>query len=200
MVLSVLFQITCDVSKLTTDSPAPAVEESQQGDFIHLASAPDVVEAKSRVQVQYKCSQACRVGVEIVLSTPKTTGLVTFRRTWSTKQFGETSTRTIQLAFPPAVVYKRDFFIRRPVDAQDVMVRTWLVHLDGERSHVGIGQYHQSLVRTFKFLQTVPLPERPVQPQGRSVAWGAELMWNLTKDRIERCSRESGEFQRKGFQ
>ncbi|KAI4880328.1 hypothetical protein NFI96_022637, partial [Prochilodus magdalenae] len=185
----------CDVSKHTTDSPLPALERSQHGDVIQFDSAPDTATPESSVQVTYKCTKACRVGVELVLSTPDTSGLVSFRRTWThVKKFGDTRTRTVQLTFPSAVLYKRDFYFRRPVDASNVMVRAWLVHLDGEESgssNAGISQYHQSLVRTFKFLQVLPISERPAQPRTRSVAWGAELMWNLTKDRPQQCSPES---------
>uniref|UniRef100_A0A3B4D9L2 Uncharacterized protein n=1 Tax=Pygocentrus nattereri TaxID=42514 RepID=A0A3B4D9L2_PYGNA len=193
--LCLLRKIHCDVSKHTTNSPSPALERSQHGDFVQFDSAPDTAVVESSVQVNYKCTKACRVGVEVVLSTPRTIGFVSFRRTWThVTKVGETRTRTIELAFPPALVYKRDFFMRGPMDAHNVMVRAWLVHLDEDgdgSSKVGIGQYHQSLVRTFKFLQVVPLSERPAQPRTRSVAWGAELMWNVTKDRIEQCSPES---------
>ncbi|XP_072552705.1 protein sel-1 homolog 3 isoform X2 [Salminus brasiliensis] len=188
---ALLSVIHCDVSKRTTDSSSPALERSQLGDFVLLDLDSDSVTVESSAQVKYRCTRACRAGLEVVFSTPNTTGLVPFRRTWThLRQFGKTKTRRIRLSFPPAVIYRRDFFMRWPVEARDVMVRAWLVHLDGS-SHVGEDQYHQSLVRTFKFLQTVPLSGRPTQPQALSVAWGAGLMWNLTKDRLERCSPES---------
>lgn len=138
------------------------------------------------------------MGIEIVLSTTKTDGLVTFRRSWThVKQLNQTRTRTVQLTFPPAVVYKRDYFFRRTVEAHDVTLRAWLVHLDGAESnssHVGVGQYERSVVRLFKTLQMVPPSERPAKSPSGCIAWGAELTWNQTKDRIEKCSPESGEF------
>ncbi|XP_066528001.1 protein sel-1 homolog 3 [Hoplias malabaricus] len=192
-IVAVLSVHLCDVSKHTTASVSPALESGQHGDFVQFVSHPDTVTADSSVQLKYKCTKACRVGTEVVLSTPRTTGLIIFRRTWThVRKFVETRTRTVRLTFPPSVVYKRDFFNRRPVDARDVIVRAWLVHLDEEESsNVGVSQYHRSLVRTFIFLQTVPLSERPAQPQSRLMSWGAELMWNLTKDRIEQCPPES---------
>lgn len=138
------------------------------------------------------------MGIEIVLSTPKTVGLVTFRRSWTHgRQLKNPRTRTIQLTFPPAMVYRRDFFFRRTVEPHDVMLRAWLVYLDGEEndnSHVGISPYEQSMVRMFRTLGTVPPSERPAKSQSRCAAWGAELIWNQTKDKIEKCSSESGEF------
>lgn len=174
------------------------LQKSPYGDFLHFDSAPDTITVNSSVQMSYTCSRACRVGIEIVLSTSKTVGLVTFRRSWThVKQLKNTRTRTIQLNFPPAVVYKRDFFFRRTVEARDVMLRAWLVHLDGEESnssHAGVSYYEQSMVRMFKTLRTVPASERPAKSTNRCVSWGVELMWNRTKDRIEKCAPDSGEF------
>ncbi|KAB5546665.1 hypothetical protein PHYPO_G00074640 [Pangasianodon hypophthalmus] len=189
---ALLSVIECNFTTRTTMSP---MQRSPYGDFLHFDSAPDTITVNSTVQILYTCSRACRVGVEIVLSTPKTVGLVTFRRSWiHVNQLKKTRTRTIQLTFPPAVVYKRDFFFRRTVEARDVMLRAWLVHLDGAESnssHVGVSQYKQSMVRMFKNLGTVPPSERPAKSPSRCAAWGAELMWNRTKDRIEKCSPES---------
>ncbi|KAG9269234.1 hypothetical protein AMEX_G16239 [Astyanax mexicanus] len=191
LLLLQLSVIYCDVSTHTTDSSSPALESSQLGDFVELDLDSDTVTVESSVQLNYRCSRACRVGLEVVFSTQNTTGVIPFRRTWThLKQIENAKTKRIKLVFPPAMIYKRDFFIRQPVDAHDVMVRAWLVHLDGS-SHVGEDQYHQSLVRTNTFLQTTPFSERPVQPKTTSVAWGPELMWNLTKDRLEQSSPES---------
>ncbi|XP_053499800.1 protein sel-1 homolog 3 [Ictalurus furcatus] len=189
---AVLSVIQCHFTTSTTMS---TLQRSLYGDFLHLDSAPDTVTANSTVQVSYTCSRACRVGIEIVLSTTKTDGLVTFRRSWThVKQLNQTRTRTVQLTFPPAVVYKRDYFFRRTVEAHDVTLRAWLVHLDGAESnssHVGVGQYERSVVRLFKTLQMVPPSERPAKSPSGCIAWGAELTWNQTKDRIEKCSPES---------
>ncbi|KAK3546865.1 hypothetical protein QTP86_003749 [Hemibagrus guttatus] len=146
-------EIHCFSTTRTTMSP---LQRSPYGDFIHFDSAPDTITVNSSVQVSYICSMACRVGIEIVLSTPKTVGLVTFRRSWTHVKHLKTSrTRTIQLSFPPAVVYKKDFFFRRTVEVRDGILRAWLVYLNGaERnsSHIGVSQYERSMVRVFKTL------------------------------------------------
>lgn len=174
------------------------LQMSAYGDFLRFDSAPDTITDNSIVQMSYICSMACRVGIEVVLSTPKTVGLVTFRRSWThVRPLKTPITRTIQLKFPSAVVYKRDFFIRQTVEVHDGMLRAWLVYLDGEESnssHTGVSQYERSKVRAFKSLKTVPPSERPAKSQNRCLAWGAELMWNRTKDRIGKCIFESGEF------
>ncbi|XP_060750705.1 protein sel-1 homolog 3 [Tachysurus vachellii] len=184
--------IQCLSTTHTTMSP---LQMSSYGDFLRFDSAPDTITDNSIVQISYICSMACRVGIEVVLSTPKTVGLVTFRRSWThVRHLKTTITRTIQLKFPSAVVYKRDFFIRQTVEVHDGMLRAWLVYLNGEEinsSHTGVSQYERSTVRAFRSLKTVPLSERPAKSQNRCLAWGAELMWNRTKDRIGKCIFES---------
>lgn len=174
------------------------LQNSPYGDFLHFDSAPDTITVNSSVQVSYICSMACRVGIEIVLSTPKTVGLVTFRRSWTHVKHLKTSrTRTIQLNFPSAVVHKKDFFFRRTVEVRDAMLRAWLVYLNGEESnssHIGVSQYERSMVRVFKILKPVPRSERPARSPNKCFAWGVELMWNRTKDKLEKCFLESGEF------
>ncbi|KAI5609201.1 protein sel-1-like 3-like [Silurus asotus] len=164
---------------------------SPSGDFLHFDSSPDFVTVNSSVHLSYSCSKSCMVGVEILLSTSEKTGLVIFRRSWThVRGIQKLRTRMIQLRFPPAVVYKRDFFFRRTTEAQDVMLRAWLVHLDGTEStrrHVGVNQYEEAVVRMFKTLRTIPPSERPSKSWDRCPAWGVELIWNGTKDRIEKC-------------
>lgn len=176
----------------------PPLQMSPYGDFLHFDLAPDTVTSNSSVQMSYTCSRACRVGLELVLSTAKASGRVTFRRSWThVEQLKNPRTRTIPLVVPPAAVYRRDFFFRKTVEACDVMLRAWLVYLDGAQSkssHVGVSQYERSMVRIVKTLRMVPQSERPAKPPGACAAWGAELMWNRTTDRIEKCTYESGEF------
>ncbi|KAF5894686.1 protein sel-1 3-like, partial [Clarias magur] len=185
-------QIQCHFTTHTAMSP---LQSNPHGEVLYFVSAPDTMAVNSSARIAYTCSRACRVGVEIVLSTPKTTGLVTFRRSWThVKQLKKARTRTIRLTFPAAVVYKRDFFFRRTVEASDVMLRAWLGHLDGKESnnsHVGFSQYERAVLRTFHIVGTLPPSDRPTKSASRCAAWGAELMWNRTRARVETCSPES---------
>lgn len=155
---------------------------------------PDRVMDKCNVQVQYNCSAACRIRVEIVISTPTRTGVIVYRRTWTNhKRFGKPRSRTVPLVFPPAVLYRRDFFVRRPVETCDVLLRAWMVNLVEEEIGGNHAKgYDQTLVRNSTSLRTLPLSERPAYPQTRSVSWGAWLMWQLTKDTVRKCPHESG--------
>ncbi|XP_051961379.1 protein sel-1 homolog 3 isoform X1 [Xyrauchen texanus] len=162
------------------------------GDFVQFGHAPDMVMERCSVQVLYNCSMACRIGVEIVLSTPARTGVIVFRKTWKHERFGKPRSRKVPLVFPPAVVYQRDFFIRRPVEVHDVVLRAWILHL-GEEEIGGkrVGGFNQSLMKTSKYLRTLPPSERPARPWTRSVSWGSWLMWQLTKDMVKICLHES---------
>lgn len=169
-------------------------DRTRHADFVQFEQVPATVMDKCSVQVQYNCSAACRIGVEIVISTPTRTGVIVYRRTWTNhKRFGNPRSRKVALVFPPAVLYQRDFFVRQPLETCDVLLRAWLLHLEGEElggNHVE--GYDRSLVRTSTFLRTLPTSQRPTYPQTRSVSWGAWLMWQLTKDSVRKCPHESG--------
>ncbi|XP_043080791.1 protein sel-1 homolog 3-like isoform X2 [Puntigrus tetrazona] len=174
-------------------SPVWCESPDSDGDFVQFGHAPDGVIDKCDVEVQYNCSAACRIGVEIVITTPRRTGVVVYRRTWANREnFGKPRSRTFNLVFPPAVLYRRDFFVRRPLETCSVVLRAWTVHL--VEKEIGGNRekgYEQSLVRTSTSLRTLPLAERPAYPQTSSVSWGAWLMWQLTKDTVRKCPQES---------
>ncbi|KAK7131852.1 hypothetical protein R3I93_018421 [Phoxinus phoxinus] len=167
---------------------SPDTDRTHRGDFVQFGEAPDTVMDKCSVQVQYNCSAACRIAVEIVISTPTRTGVVVYRRSWTNhRRFGKPRSRKVPLVFPPAVLYRREVSVR------DVVLRAWMLHLDqeelGERNHAE--GYDRSLVRTSTLVRTLPTSQRPAYPQTGSVSWGAWLMWQLTKDTARKCPHES---------
>lgn len=187
--MKVVWSLMCAVVLTTVCCELYAADRSHHEDFVQFGHVPDRVMDRCTVQVQYMCSAACKIGVEIVLSTPTRTKVIVYRRTWTNrKQFGQPRSRKVLLVFPPAVVYRRDFFMKQRVEAHDVILRSWLVHLG--KKDIGEG-YDQSLVRTSTFLRTLPASERPARPQMRSVSWGPWLMWQISKDAVEKCPHES---------
>ncbi|KAA0706751.1 Protein sel-1 -like protein 3 [Triplophysa tibetana] len=188
--MKVVWSLMCAVTLASVWCEEHAADRPHQEDFVQFGRVPDRVTDRSTVQVQFKCSAACKIGVEIVLSTPTRTGVIIYRRTWTNRKwFGQPRSRKVLLVFPPAVLYQRDFFIRRTVEARDVMVRSWLVHLSKKDIAEG---YNQSLLMTLTFLRTLPASERPARPQTHSVSWGAWLMWQISKDAVKKCPHESG--------
>ncbi|XP_031431035.1 protein sel-1 homolog 3 [Clupea harengus] len=162
--------------------------------FVEFDSVPEVVTRNTTARVRYQCPRACRVRLEVVLTTPHEIEQLVFRRTWtSVKNPGTPRVRMVPLNFPPAIIYKQDFSRRHSIDAREVMIRALLTDIDTHvtETHPRAGEYLGSLAHTFKLLRTVPPAERPVQPHTMCTSWGAELMWQLTKGRIHQCPFES---------
>uniref|UniRef100_A0A8P4KDE9 Protein sel-1 homolog 3 n=1 Tax=Dicentrarchus labrax TaxID=13489 RepID=A0A8P4KDE9_DICLA len=162
--------------------------ESVPDNFIGFDSAPDKVVDGSVVRVQYQCSKPCHLAVEVVVSTLKKTDLAVFRRNWNSSATRVYRIHQVQLRLPPSILYQHDFFNRRVLDAQNVTVRAWLDHLnDGSEP----GTYHSSMLKIYKVLQIKPLSERPTKPPTDCPSWSAQLMWQMTRNRIYHCPHES---------
>ncbi|XP_056305432.1 protein sel-1 homolog 3-like [Danio aesculapii] len=171
-------------------SESPDADRTHHGDFVYFKDAPDTVQNNSSVHLLYNCSAACRISVEIIISTPSRTGVVVYRRTLTnSKRFGKPRSRDFPLVFPPALLYRRDFFLRRPLEACNVLLRARLLHL-GEQELTG-DHINGSVVKTSRVLRTPPLSERPAYPHTRSVSWGAWLMWRVTNNAVRKCPVES---------
>lgn len=194
-----LDQALCESSShITPTSSSPAGDSSVlHGDSIQFDLVPDIVMNGSVVQVSYQCSRACEVGVEVMVPTQTKTGVAVFRRRWTNhRRLHVPRTHPVKLWFPPGMAYRKDLFMRRTLDVHNVMVRAWLDHLEqgkGDKGHVNrTSTYNGSLVRTFKVLQAVLPSERPARLYPGCPSWMADLMWQLTRDRIRQCPHESG--------
>lgn len=140
--------------------------------------------------MRYQCSRQCRLAVEVVMSTLRKTDLVVFRRKWISSAPRVYRFHQVQLRFPPSILYQHSFFNRHILEAQSVTVRAWLDHLhDGSEP----GTYHSAIVRIYKVLQIMPLSERPTRPPTECPSWSAQLMWQMTRNRIHQCPYESGQ-------
>lgn len=164
--------------------------ESLPDNFIGFDSAPDEVLDGSVVRVRYRCSGPCQLAVEVAVSTLRETDLVVFRRKWISATPRVYRIHQVRLRLPPSILYRRGFFNRRVLDAQNVTARAWLDHLnDGSEP----GTYHGSVLRIYKVLQIKPLSERPSKPPTECPSWSAQLMWQMTRNRIHHCPHESGQ-------
>lgn len=172
-----------------------SISSSQTGEnlpdnFIGFDSAPDKVGDGSEVRVRYLCSRPCQLAVEVVVSTLRKIDLVVFRKKWISSVAGVYRIHQVQLRWPPSILYQHNFFNRRVLDAQNVTVRAWLDHLnDGGEP----GAFHGSMLRIYKVLQIKPLSERPAKPINVCPSWPAQLMWQMTRNRIHHCPHESGQ-------
>ncbi|KAM9358011.1 protein sel-1 homolog 3 [Symphorus nematophorus] len=162
--------------------------ESLPDNFIGFDSAPDKVVDGSVVRVRYQCSGPCQLAVEVVVSTLRKIDLVVFRRKWISSTARVSRIHQVVLRWPPSILYQHDSFNRRVLDAQNVTVRAWLDHLNDGRKP---GTYHGSMWRIHKVLQIKPLSERPTKPPAECPSWSAQLMWQMTRNRIHHCPHES---------
>ncbi|XP_037624830.1 protein sel-1 homolog 3 [Sebastes umbrosus] len=162
--------------------------EGQPDNFIGFAAAPDKVADGSPVYVRYFCSGPCRLTVEVVVSTLRKTDVVVFRTKWISSTPGVFMIQEVLLRFPPSVLYRRDFFNRRVLDVQSVAVRGWLTRLnDGGEP----GTYYDSTLRIYKVVQMEQLSERPAKPPTECPSWSAQLIWQMSRNRIHHCPHES---------
>ncbi|KAG8003474.1 Protein sel-1-like protein 3 [Nibea albiflora] len=162
--------------------------ERLPGNFIGFDSAPDKVVNGSVVRVRYQCSRPCQLAVEVVVSTLSETDLVVFRRKWISNTVRDYRIHQVLLRLPPSVLYQQDFFNRHVLDAQNLTVRAWLGHRN-EGSEPGT--YHGSVLRIYKVLQIKPLSERPTKPSTACSSWSAQLMWQMSRNRVRYCPHES---------
>ncbi|KAA8589682.1 hypothetical protein FQN60_013047 [Etheostoma spectabile] len=162
--------------------------ESPPDNFLGFDSAPDKVVDGSVVRVRHRCSRPCQLAVEVVVSTSGETDSVVFRRKWFSGTPRVYRIQQVPLRLPPSILYQRDFFNRHVLDPNNVTVRAWLGHLNDSREP---GTYQCSMLRIYKVLQIEPLSERPTKPPAGCPSWSAQLMWQMTRNRIHHCPHES---------
>ncbi|XP_023128656.3 protein sel-1 homolog 3 [Amphiprion ocellaris] len=163
-------------------------DEMLRDNYIGFDSVPDKVVDGSVVRVRYRCSRPCRLAVEVVVSTLRKTDLVVFRRKWISSTPRVYRIHQVLLRLPPSISYQRDFFNRNILDTQDVTVRAWL---DCFKNGSLLSTYRSSMLRIYKVLKIMPLSERPSKPPAGCPSWSAQLMWQMTSNRIHQCPHES---------
>ncbi|XP_068448886.1 protein sel-1 homolog 3 [Clinocottus analis] len=156
-------------------------------DFIGFSSAPDAVARGSEVHVRYRCSGPCRLVVEAVVAVEAEAEAVVFRREWTGGGPGGVfRVRRVPLRWPPSVLYRRDFFNRRVLDARRVTVRARLHRLDA-----GGEEEEEAGLSVSTELRVQPPAERPAPPAAGCPSWSARLLWRTSGTRTQRCPHES---------
>ncbi|KAM9384072.1 protein sel-1 homolog 3 isoform 1-T1 [Pholidichthys leucotaenia] len=158
------------------------------GNFIGFGSVPDKVEDGSVVRVRYQCSRQCQLAVEVVVSALRKTDLVVFRRKWISSTPRANRIHQVLLRLPPSISYQQDFFNRNILNPQNVTVRAWLGNFKNGSEH---NSYCGSMLRIYKVLEITPLSERPSKPPTGCPSWSAQLMWQMSRNRIHLCPLES---------
>lgn len=164
--------------------------ESLPDNFIRFDSAPDKLVDGSVVRVRYQCSRPCQLAVEVAVSMLRKTELVIFRRKWMNSTPRVYGIHQVLLRLPPSILYQYDYFNRNVLEAKSATVRAWLDHLkDGRKPST----YHGCILRISKVLWITALSERPNKPPTECPSWSAQLMWQITRNKIHQCPYESGQ-------
>ncbi|XP_075901467.1 protein sel-1 homolog 3 isoform X2 [Nelusetta ayraudi] len=148
--------------------------ENLPGNFIAFDSVPDRVGDGSALCVRYLCSGPCRLAVEVAVSTLRETNVVVFRRKWMSSASQVHRIRWLLVRWPPSILYQRDFFNRRELEARNATVRAQLDHLGEDGTHNGA---------TLRIYKELPLPERLAKRAHVCLSWSAQVMWQITRDR-----------------
>ncbi|XP_066576090.1 protein sel-1 homolog 3 isoform X2 [Amia ocellicauda] len=181
-----------DSSHTSSFAPHPG-ESPGNGDFIEFDYDPDVVIDNYSLLVRYLCSRPCAVLVDVVASSELRTGVVIYKRRWRNEKLLNTRrSRTVLLKFPSIIAYREDFFIRHSIDIHGVMLRAWIVHIQGYNESSGIAQsYHQAVAKAFQVLNAILPIQRPLKNHRKCLRWDVEQTWQFTKNKIPQCPRES---------
>ncbi|KAM4549430.1 protein sel-1 homolog 3 isoform 1-T1 [Odontesthes bonariensis] len=156
--------------------------------FIGFDSVPDKVADGSVVRVRYQCFRPCHLAVEVVVSTLRKTDLVVFRRKWISSTTRVYRIQQVLLRLPPSISHHHNFFSGNMLDTQNVTVRAWLDYI---KKGSEISTYHRSMLKIYKVLQVKPLSQRMSQPPTGCPSWSAQLIRQMTTDRIHQCPHET---------
>ncbi|XP_029939860.1 protein sel-1 homolog 3 isoform X2 [Salarias fasciatus] len=188
IIFGCVFTASVLMSHCKSQATSTQSTEALPDNFIGFDSVPDKVVDGSVVRVRYQCSRPCRLGVEVVVSALRKTDLVVFRRKWISSVPQVNRIHQVPLRLPPSISYQPDFFNRNILDMQSMTVRAFL---DYFKNGTELSTYRRSVLRVYKVLQIMPLSERPSKPPTECLSWWAQLMWQLTDDRIHQCPHES---------
>ncbi|XP_072246122.1 protein sel-1 homolog 3 isoform X3 [Leuresthes tenuis] len=166
---------------------------AQSGDtlpdnFIGFDSVPDKVADGSVVRVRYQCFRPCHLAVEVVVSTLRKTDLVVFRRKWISSAPRVYRIQQVLLRLPPSISHHPKFFSSNMLDTQNVTVRAWLDYI---KKGSEISTYHSSMLKIYKVLQVMPVSQRMSEPPTGCPSWSAQLIRQMTTDRIHQCPHET---------
>ncbi|XP_015280507.1 PREDICTED: protein sel-1 homolog 3, partial [Gekko japonicus] len=94
--------------------------------------------------------------------------------------------------FPSSMVFRDDYFIRRPLIVHTVILYAWITHRQGRIHHAKQRKgYLQAAAKDYTLLETVPPFERPYKEHKVCLKWSLEHAWKLQSNRIPQCLYET---------
>lgn len=169
---------------LRTAPVSSSTGENPPANFIALDAAADLAGEGSALQVRYRCSGRGRLALEVVVSTPSQTDLLVFRRKWMSGASRVHRVRRLLVRWPPSILYQRDFFKRRVLEARNATARAQLDHLGEDGTHHGA---------TLTVFRELSLPGRLAKPADVCPSWSTQAMWQLSSAGPQARPREQGQ-------
>ncbi|XP_056409714.1 protein sel-1 homolog 3-like, partial [Hyla sarda] len=171
--------------------------------FIDFLSPPQKVSKSPVLVVFYHCERNQVVHVDILASSLTKSLVGIYKKRWTCSPDDTESAREIRVNFPDQMVYREDYFLRRPIQVTDVLLRAWITDDPIDRYSQTIlpdrYSFSNGVVRRSYPMKALPLYSRPYKEHRRSLRWDQDLLWNLTKDKIVQCPEEQDVIQLLSF-
>ncbi|XP_075705984.1 protein sel-1 homolog 3-like [Rhinoderma darwinii] len=158
--------------------------------FIDFLNPPEKVSESPVLVVFFHCPRSQVVHVDILASSLTKPLVAIFKKRWTCSPHDTESTRKIQLDFPDQMIYREDYFLRRPIQVTDVLLRAWISDHPTDFDRPDSYSYSKGVAKTSHLIKTLPLYTRPYKEHRRTLRWDQELLWNHIKDKITQCPVE----------
>ncbi|KAM4796246.1 LOW QUALITY PROTEIN: protein sel-1 homolog 3-like [Rhinophrynus dorsalis] len=158
---------------------------------IGFLNPPEVVSEGHVLQVLYHCERTQVVHVQLLASSLTRSFVPVFKELWTCSPGDTKKVKLVTLDFPDQMVYREDYFLRRPIYILDVLLRAWISEYPGIASPADWNSYNKGVVRILHFIQPLPPYSRPYKHHQKCLRWDQELIWRLEKDRIPQCPAET---------
>ncbi|XP_071989725.1 protein sel-1 homolog 3-like [Engystomops pustulosus] len=158
--------------------------------FVDFLNPPEKVSVSPVLVVFFHCDRRQVVHVDILASSPTKPLVAIFKKRWTCGPNDTESTQEMRLDFPDGMVYRDDYFLRRPVLVADVLLRAWITDRPVDLDRPDRFSFSEAVVRVSHVMKTLPLYSRPYKDHRRSLRWDQDLLWNLSKDKIIQCPVE----------
>ncbi|XP_066444613.1 protein sel-1 homolog 3-like [Eleutherodactylus coqui] len=156
-------------------------------DFLH----PPLEVSKGLVLVVlFHCEREQVVHIDILASSLTKPLVGIFKKLWTCSPDDTDSTREIKVDVPDEMIYRDDYFLRRPIQVKDVLLRAWITDYPVDFEKPDRYSFSNGVVKRSHLMKSLPLYSRPYKVHRRTLRWDQELLWNLTKDEITRCPVE----------
>ncbi|XP_068134445.1 protein sel-1 homolog 3 isoform X2 [Hyperolius riggenbachi] len=161
-------------------------------DYVALKNLPKTL-ANANFSVEYLCTEACVVHVDVVASSEFRTGVLVFKKSWKNENhLHQLQSRSVNLRLPSGMVYRSDHIMKHTIQVYYAVLRAWVVPIDHiERDFRHNETIFYAAAKSFAVLDTSPLQQRPYRDHQICVSWYFKLRWQQRKKSLSVCLFET---------